>query len=367
MTKIRVLIVDDSVVVRRLVTEELSSDPGLEVVGTAPHGRIGLAKIAQLKPDLVLLDVEMPEMDGLEALRAIRAAHGRLPVIMFSTLTQRGASATLDALTLGADDYVAKPANVGGLQAAQQKIREELIPRIKALGGRQAVPIVAKPSDPTRSSAQQRLSGILPPMTSAIEVIVVGVSTGGPNALATFLASLPADFAVPILIVQHMPPMFTRLLAERLSASSKIAVREGAVGDAVVGGQAILAPGNFHMTVRRDLCDPRIYLDQGPPENSCRPAVDVLFRSAAQAYGSGVLAIVMTGMGHDGFRGCEAIRAFGGQVIAQDEASSVVWGMPGYVVRGGLADAVVSLGDLGPAIARRVAKGRELAKAPQLN
>lgn len=354
MNKIRVLIVDDSVVVRRLVADTLASDPALEIAGTAAHGRIALAKIPQVNPDLVLLDVEMPEMDGLETLKVLRKTYPRLPVIMFSTLTQRGAATTLDALALGASDYVTKPAQVGSVGAAQQKIREELIPKIKMLCSRGLVSDL--PPEPTRLFAHSSRAAPLRPSAGGVQVLVIGVSTGGPNALATLLPSLPPDFPVPVLIVQHMPAMFTRLLAERLTAISSLDVREGEAGEKPCPGHAYVAPGDYHMVVTRDGLATRLGLHQGPHENSCRPAVDVLFRSAAETYGKGVLAVVLTGMGQDGLRSCEAIRESGGQILAQDEATSVVWGMPGFVARAGLADQVLPLEEIGPAIVRRVPK-----------
>jgi two-component system chemotaxis response regulator CheB len=347
--KIRVLVVDDAVVFRRMVADELSADPAIEVVGTAANGRIALAKLPQVNPDLVILDVEMPELDGLATLREIRKTHPRLPVIMFSALTERGAAATLDALALGATDYFAKPTGAGGLDGSLQVIRDELIPEIKALCGRAAaVPAVAvapAPPPPARGAGR-------------IEVIAIGTSTGGPNALADLFAGLPADLPVPVVIVQHMPPMFTRLLAERLSAQSALRVEEGRSGGVLRPGHAWIAPGGHHMVVARDGAAARVLLHQDPPENSCRPAADVLFRSVAQAFGPAALAVVLTGMGQDGLRGCEAIRAAGGQVIAQDEATSVVWGMPGFVAKAGLADKVMPLALIAPEVVRRVRAGR---------
>jgi two-component system chemotaxis response regulator CheB len=354
MSKIRVLIVDDSVVVRRLVADTLAGDPALEIAGTAAHGRIGLAKIPEVNPDVVLLDVEMPEMDGLETLKALRKTYPRLPVIMFSTLTYRGASATLDALALGANDYVTKPANVGSIGAAQQRIRDELIPKIKAHCSRSFMSELA----PQQQARFPLVPTSLPPADTApaaqIELLAIGVSTGGPNALATLLPCLPADFPVPVVIVQHMPPMFTRMLAERLDSLSNLKVLEGEDGRKLCPGEVYLAPGDYHMVVQREGTVVRLRLNQEPPENSCRPAVDVLFRSAAETYRAGVLAVVLTGMGQDGLRGCEMIRKVGGQILVQDEATSVVWGMPGCVARSGLAQQVLPLDEIGPAIIRRV-------------
>ncbi|HEX5273354.1 MAG TPA: chemotaxis response regulator protein-glutamate methylesterase [Gemmataceae bacterium] len=357
MGKIRILVVDDAVVVRRMLTEVLNGDPGLEVVGTAANGVIALAKLPQVNPDLVIMDVEMPEMDGLQTLKALRKTYRRLPVIMFSTLTQRGATSTLDALALGANDYVTKPANVGSVAAGMQRIREQLIPKVKALCGRAAAPATA-PAPAARPAPARML-----PPTGRVELVVIGVSTGGPNALATVLPTLPADLPVPVLIVQHMPPIFTRLLSERLAAQSAVRVAEGAEGVKVAPGAVWLAPGDYHMEAARDGTAVRLRLQQGPPENSCRPAADVLFRSAAAVYGPGVLAVVLTGMGQDGLRGAEAVREAGGHVIAQDEATSVVWGMPGFVARAGLADRVLPLTEVGPEIVARVRRGRVPAAA----
>jgi two-component system chemotaxis response regulator CheB len=347
--KIRILVVDDAVVFRRLVAEELNADPALEVVGTAANGKIALARLPQVNPDIVILDVEMPELDGLATLREIRKAYPKLPVIMFSSLTERGAEATLDALALGATDYFAKPA-AGSPDASLGVIRDELIPEIKALCGRGAdrvdPPVV--PSPPAPGSVR----------AAPVEVVAVGTSTGGPNALAEFFAGLPAEFPVPVVVVQHMPPVFTRLLAERLSAGSPVTVEEGRSGESLRPGHAWIAPGDYHMIVARAGPQARVLVHQDPPENSCRPAADVLFRSVARTFGPAALAVVLTGMGQDGLRGCEAIRDAGGQVIAQDEATSVVWGMPGFVARAGLADRVLPLAMVAPEVVRRVKAGR---------
>lgn len=346
MAPIRVLVVDDSVVVRRIVTEVLGRDPAIEVVGTAANGNLALAKLPQLNPDLVVLDLEMPELDGLATLTAIRLTHPRLPVIIFSSLTERGAVATLDAFARGASDYVTKPANAGSGTQAQQRIQEDLVPRIKALVGR--APARARPVPPPTTVAH----------TGRVDLLAIGVSTGGPNALATVLAALPADFPLPIVIVQHMPPVFTRFLANRLDTLSPLTVREGETGGVVEPGSIWVAPGDHHMVLRREGVQVRLSLNQGPQENSCRPAVDPLFRSAAELYGARVLALVLTGMGYDGLVGARAIHAAGGPIVVQDQASSVVWGMPGAVAEAGLAAAVLPLESVAADLIRRARVGR---------
>lgn len=363
--KIRVMIVDDAVVVRRLITDALSADPDIEVVGTAPNGRVALQKLPMLKPDVVTMDIEMPEMDGLETLTELRKTYTKLPVIMFSTLTERGGQATLEALARGATDYVTKPANVGSVTEGIARCRDELVPKIKWLAGRRPPPPpVAKVVVPLAVTAVK--SGIphvaRPPRAARIEAIVIGISTGGPVALSKLIPQLPADLPVPMFVVQHMPPVFTRLLAERLQASSGVRVVEAHHGMKADRGNVYIAPGGHHMIVRRTgdaLGTVVIELNIDPPECSCRPAVDVLFRSAARAYGSALLAGVLTGMGSDGTHGAQAIRAAGGQVIAQDEASSVVWGMPGSVVHAGLADEILPLERFAMTLTRRACAGRD--------
>ncbi|NBO91509.1 MAG: chemotaxis response regulator protein-glutamate methylesterase [Planctomycetia bacterium] len=348
MTKIRVMVVDDSVVIRRQVTDELALDPAIEVICAAHNGKQALIRLEQLTPDLVILDIEMPEMDGLTALVEIRKKYPRLPVIMFSSLTERGAVATLDALARGASSYFPKP-STGGVDESRRIIRERLVPEIKALVRPPASATLTNPNPFPRQAEVAR------PITSArVQAVLIGSSTGGPNALSQVFASFPADLSVPVLIAQHMPPMFTKMLAARLTSERAIKVHEAMAGMTVQPGQAYIAPGDYHLTVVRDGAQVKTALNQGPLENSCRPAVDVLFRSAASIYGAGCLAVILTGMGQDGLRGCEAVHATGGQVIAQDEASSVVWGMPGFVARSGIASRILPLDAIGMEIVRRV-------------
>ena len=359
MPKIRILVVDDSVVVRRMVSDALAADPQLEIAGTAANGKIALAKIPQVNPDIVILDVEMPELDGIGTLVGIRKSLPHLPVIMYSTLTQRGAEATLEALSKGATDYVTKPSNVGSAAQGLECIRTQLIPKIKAICGR--VLGLPLPSPQATFVAPKTLPSRLtfPLREERIDIVAIGVSTGGPNALALLIPTFPRDLPVPVVIVQHMPPVFTRLLAERLAAKSQIGVEEGSAGTVLKPGCAWIAPGDHHMVVASDHNPVTLRTHQGPPENSCRPAVDVLFRSVAAVYKAHTLAVVMTGMGQDGLRGCEHIREFGGQILVQDQATSVVWGMPGFVANAGLADKVLPLGQLGTEILRLVRNGRQ--------
>jgi two-component system, chemotaxis family, protein-glutamate methylesterase/glutaminase len=347
--RIRVLVVDDSLVIRRLVVDALVSDPDIEVVGQAPNGKLALEKVAALSPDAVTMDIEMPEMNGIEAVRALRRTHPRLPVVMFSTLTERGAAATLDALSAGASDYVTKPSNVGSFADSQRNVREQLIPKLKALtSARRRVPAVV-PVAP-RPVAGRR------PRTGPFGVLAIGCSTGGPDALATVLPSLPADLAVPVVVVQHMPPVFTRLLAERLNGRCGLTVAEAQHGEPLVAGRILIAPGGRHLVVRRHGTQVVAELTDAPPENFCRPAVDVLFRSVSAAYGERVLAAVLTGMGRDGERGASVIRGAGGEVWAQDEATSVVWGMPGAVTTAGQADRVLPLAQIGQQLVAALAQ-----------
>ena len=363
MRKIRVLVVDDAVVVRKIVTESLSRDPEIEVAGIAANGKICLQKISQVNPDVVTLDINMPIMDGIEALIEIRKKHISLPVIMFSTLTERGGEKTLEALSLGANDYVTKPANMGGAVSAIDRIKDELIPKIKQFCFKKvgiAPPKAAIPGPKLSTLTKQPIAKrkFAPTVNQRIDIVAIGVSTGGPNALAELFPVFPKDIPVPIVLVQHMPPFFTKSLADRLSTKSSIDVFEGKAGDEIHPGQAWLAPGDFHMEVERKSGSVFLNTTKGPQENSCRPAVDVLFRTVAEVYGKNTLAVVLTGMGQDGLIGCEEIKNFGGQIIVQDEKSSVVWGMPGFVARAGLPDKILPLNQIGQEIIKKLQVGR---------
>lgn len=366
MGTIRVLVVDDSVVVRRLVSDALSQAPGVEVVGVAANGRLALAKVAQLKPDAVTMDIEMPEMNGIEAVRALRAAGHRMPIIMFSTLTERGAAATLDALAAGATDYVAKPSNVGSVQESIARVSDELVPRLRSLvpvpglaGGAPATRgTTVRPGAPAAPVAPRRVATLRPaPAPHLSRLVVLGSSTGGPEALSRVLSSLVAPPSAPVLVVQHMPPVFTRQLAARLDRLGPATVVEAAGGELLQPGHVYIAPGDRHLEVRR--AGPRLetVLTDGPPVNYCRPSVDVLFRAAVRAVGGDLVAVVLTGMGSDGRAGCTDVVEAGGTVIVQDETTSVVWGMPGAVAQAGLAHQVLPIAEVAPAVERVLQPG----------
>ena len=357
----RILIVDDSAVMRNLLRSVIRCGPEFEVVGTAADGGSALGLIEDMRPDLILLDVEMPVMDGLETLRKLRSRGHRMPVIMCSSLTQRGGRVTIEALASGASDYVAKPSGQTSAAEAIKALAHDLLPKISALTA------TAHSAPVAPLAPRLPLLPEVPPnvrnqsIASSPSVLVIGVSTGGPAALDILLPALPVSFPLPVLIVQHMPELFTRLLAERLRQRCPLHVSEAAEGDPVRRGYISIARGNWHLEIlgaARSSQTATLHLTQGPPENHCRPAVDVLFRTAAAHYGSGVLAVVLTGMGSDGLAGSRLIRAQGGTVLAQDQATSAIWGMPGAVARAGLAQRILSLQDIAPEITR-------LASRPQ--
>jgi two-component system, chemotaxis family, protein-glutamate methylesterase/glutaminase len=340
---IRVLVVDDSAVMRSLLRMVLDAHANIELVGMAQDGTAGLEAMERLNPDLVLLDIEMPSMNGLEVLAEIHARGLRARVIICSTLTRRGAGITLEALAWGAADYVTKPAAQHGVREGIATLSRELLPKILALfPARSGPPLVElRPWSSNARPVQPRIGA--PTGSAAPGVLVMGVSTGGPAALEKVLPALPADFPLPVLIVQHMPRLFTALLAKRLDGLCRLSVREAEAGMQMGGGVAHLARGEWHMELTGTPEHCALRLNQGRPEDHCRPSVDVLFRSAASVYGAGVLAVVLTGMGSDGLAGCRAVHAAGGKILVQDPRTSVVWGMPGAVANSGLADQVLPL------------------------
>lgn len=345
----RILIVDDSAVVRSLLRTVISADAALEVAATAADGVSALGILDSIHPDLVLLDLEMPNMDGLGTVRAIRARGYRMPVIIVSAASLPRARVTIEALANGATDYVTKPAKQTDRLMALQTLAQDLLPRIHALT---AAPVasqiavrVVEPPAPWR------------PVSELPGILVVGTSTGGPAALEAVLGGLPASFPVPVLIVQHMPEVFTCVLAEALGEHCHLRVREASDGMQVLPGNVYLARGNWHMEVfsaARAETPPTLHLHQGIMENHCRPAVDVLFRSAAAVYGAATLAVVLTGMGSDGLAGSRVICSRGGAVLAQNQETSVVWGMPRAVVQAGLAHRILPLSAIADEILRLV-------------
>lgn len=373
-SKTRILMADDSVTVRRMLSDTLATDPEIEICAIARDGKEAVNRFPMIKPDVVVLDVEMPVMDGIEAVIAIRKIDARVPIIMFSSLTMKGGQATFDALSFGATDYVTKPTKSGNMQEAVAHIRRELVPKIKHFGQRSSEARLAQGRSARTSISLQRgaigATSQEPPASSngssafaadRIDVLAIGSSTGGPNALAEVLKPLSKDFSIPILIAQHMPAMFTALLAERLSQNCSLKVREAFDGALIEPGQIWVAAGDYHLMVEKQGFRSILRLNQEAPENSCRPSVDVLFRSVAAAFRDHALAVVLTGMGCDGQKGCEHIRQAGGKVIAQDEASSVVWGMPGAVVKAGLANCVLPLSDIAKQLSRLQQPGRLIA------
>jgi two-component system chemotaxis response regulator CheB len=353
--KVRILVIDDSVVMRQLITRMLNSEPTFEVMGSARDGRDALAKIRLLCPDLVTLDIEMPELDGIATLREIKRIAPSVRVIMCSSLTERGASVTLDALLAGADDYVTKQHSGEMAASAYDALRSDLLFKIQQLFKPKLTPAA-----PTRVFNAPPISTVTRPTqiaplkaTGKAEILVIGVSTGGPSALAEIIPMFPANFPLPIAIVQHMPPFFTHLLAERLTRIGKLTVVEATHGMPVSAGHVLIAPGDFHMRlVRQPSRQIVMHLNQEPQENSCRPAVDVLFRSAAEVYGGAVMAVVLTGMGQDGLLGVRSLKAHNASVIVQDAATSVVWGMPRAIADAQLADSVLPLREIVPALLR---------------
>jgi two-component system chemotaxis response regulator CheB len=353
---IRAMVVDDSAVVRGLLVRALETDPGISVVATAMHGEAALRGLRKDPVDIVILDVEMPVMDGLRALPLILAEFPRTRVVMASALTHSGAKATVEALALGAAGCVAKP-NTASLTDSVHEIAAQLIPLVKALGpsgleyAEHRPASTAAPSRP-ESLPRSPASRYAPP-AGRVEVVVIGSSTGGPNALSVIAKSLPASFDTPILIAQHMPPMFTPMLAQHLGRDARRPAAEGTELGPVEPGRIYVAPGDHHMELARLGGQLVTRLTQAPPEHFCRPSVNPLFRTAARECGPEVLAVMLTGMGDDGVEATRDVVARGGHVIAQDEATSVVWGMPGAIVREGLAHSILPLPEIASSIARR--------------
>ncbi|OYP31701.1 chemotaxis response regulator protein-glutamate methylesterase [Rhodopirellula sp. MGV] len=366
---IRVMVCDDSSMMRRLLVSTLNSAKDISVVSEAVHGKDAIDKLPRCRPDIIIMDVGMPVMDGIETVREIRKVDRKLPVIMFSALTQDGAEATMDAISAGADDFATKPVDAGHISNAVSQLKEELLPKIyrlvptkakaKALsgvggGGGLAAGMGRNPVGGMTPQRQPAINRVTTP--ARIDAIGIGVSTGGPKALATVVSRLPVDLKVPIFIVQHMPASFTALLAERLSSERGHSVVEASNDRVIAPGQIVIAPGGFHMTVIRRNNEIITKLNQEPPIHSCRPAADPMFRSMASTFGENCLGIILTGMGIDGTEGARALKEKGCMVIAQDKETSVVWGMPGNVVQQGLADVVLPIDKIALEIERVLPK-----------
>lgn len=346
---VRVMVVDDSAIVRGLITRMLSADPRIEVMASCSNGQMAIVQAARRLADVIILDIEMPVMDGLSALPKLLATDPGVRVVMASTLTRRNAEISLSALAQGATDYIAKP-STAEIRTAEDYQRD-LLAKVRALGPRRAGPR-------TRASRVDRFASrpVLRPTTATLpKILVIGSSTGGPQALQAFFRDLPPQVRMPILVAQHMPAAFTPILAQHIAQAAGRPCHEATDGALLQPGHVMLAPGDFHMEIARNGVQPSIRLNQAPPENFCRPSVNPLFRSAAAHFGPQVLAIMLTGMGRDGLEGTQAIVAAGGTVIAQDEATSVVWGMPGAVAMAGLCAAVLPLNQLAPRVARLAA------------
>jgi two-component system chemotaxis response regulator CheB len=371
---IRVMIVDDAVVVRGLVSRWIDEEAGLKTVASLRTGREAVDQLLRVNPDVVVLDIEMPDLDGLEALPLLLEKKRDLIVIMASTLTRRNAEVSLKALSLGAADYIPKPASNREVTTSAT-FRSELVEKIRQLGARRkrgpadarrmpaaTPPAPGAPARPRLALAEPRIAPasshsadikLRPFSPVAPRVLLIGSSTGGPQALTTLVSRIAPVFErAPVLITQHMPPTFTTILAEHLARASNRPAREAVDGEPILPGNIYLAPGGRHMVVARRNGQPTAALNDGPLVNFCRPAVDPLFSSAAQMWGSSILALILTGMGSDGMHGAEDVVAAGGSVIAQDEATSVVWGMPGAAAHAGVCSAVLPLDQIGPKVAR---------------
>lgn len=336
--KVRVLIVDDSALMRRVIWGLLEEDPEITVVGSAVDGLDAIDKVAQLKPDVITLDVEMPRLDGLQTLGYLMSENP-VPCVMLSAYTPRGAEITLKALDFGATDFVQKPS--GAISLNLERVKEELLAKIKVAKG---IDLKRLPFKGAAPAAPVAMAPVKPkPMFDRGSVVAIGTSTGGPRALHALIPALPQGLPVPVLVVQHMSAGFTRSLAERLDRDSLIRVKEAEQDEMLEPGVVYLAPGDFHMQVERLAAGVRIRLDQKPPLLGVRPSVDVLFNSVAEAYGAKALGVVLTGMGRDGTKGLKAMKAKAAVTLAQDEASCVVYGMPRAAFAAGCVDRVVSL------------------------
>ncbi|MBA4368303.1 MAG: chemotaxis response regulator protein-glutamate methylesterase [Desulfobacterium sp.] len=374
MNPLKVMVVDDTIVYRKIVTDILSELSDVEVVGTASNGKLALHKIPMLKPDLITLDIEMPEMNGLDFLTHVQEEWPEIGVVMLSTSTQEGGEMTIRALELGAFDFIPKPLS-GTMADNKEEIKKILTPMLKAfkrrreiqniLSGKHAPSVSKTKSTPppqkkivSEDTIAQRMKKVTRQISAKSEIVAIGISTGGPNALAKMMPMIPPDIGVPILIVQHMPPIFTESLAKSLDAKSALPVREARDGQILTKNTALIAPGGKHMKIvaSADGMNRIIRITDDPPENSCRPSVDYLFRSIAEHYVGRATGVIMTGMGADGCKGAKLLKKNGAFIIAQDEDSCTVFGMPKEIIEADLADAVVSLDIMAQEIVNSVAK-----------
>jgi two-component system chemotaxis response regulator CheB len=358
-TPYRVMIVDDSAVIRGILARTLDNEPGIVVATTASNGEQAVRLLAQTPVDVIVLDIEMPVLDGLGALPRLLAIDRNLKIVMASTLTQRNAEISLKALELGAADYIPKPTATRELSAGDD-FKRELVTKVRTLGAayRRAVgsPAWSSASVPAVIPSKTPAFALRPFRVQAIDVLAIGSSTGGPQALIRFFKALKS-FAGPVLVTQHMPPTFTAILADNIARSTGRPCAEAKDGEPVIAGRVYIAPGNFHMMAVREGGEICIRVNQDAPENFCRPSVDPMLRSMVQVWGSSLLTVILTGMGHDGLKGCRSVVEAGGIVIAQDEASSVVWGMPGAVANDGICSAVKPIEDL-VGFAENIGQGR---------
>jgi two-component system chemotaxis response regulator CheB len=366
---VRVMVVDDSAVIRGLITRALETDPGVQVVATVGNGQLAISQLARTDVDVIVLDIEMPVMDGITALPELLKTSPDVKIVMASTLTQRNAQISIEAMQKGASDYIPKPSSTGEIHGSAD-FKRDLLEKVKALGrarrdrrdrNKAAGIPDAKGAPPPRAAASSPRPSLLSPSSpvqlrpfgrTMPQIVGIGSSTGGPQALFAVLGALSPAMRLPIVITQHMPATFTTILAEHIGRVSKRPTAEGKDGEAVEQGKIYLAPGDNHMVVETDGARKVIRLNKNPPENFCRPAVDPMFRSLAAAYGASVLGVVLTGMGADGAKGGKALVEAGGSVIAQDEASSVVWGMPGATAQAGVCSAVLPIDKIAGEIAR---------------
>lgn len=348
---IRVLVVDDSAFMRKMITQILTSDPGIEVTATARNGADALKKLTSTEVDVITLDVEMPVMNGLDTLRELMAVNPK-PVIMLSSRTKRGSEITFQALALGAVDFVPKPS--GEISLDIDTIAQELIAKVKAAAGARVVAYKSSPQPEktvTPPPPRKPVQTTVPRGIAADTVVIIGSSTGGPKALEQVIASIPKDIPAGFLIVQHMPQPFTKSFAERLNGIGELAVKEAEEGDVVQNGMALLAPGSFHMVVDQDK---RIRLNQDPPVQFVRPSIDVTMASLPEVFGSRIVGVILTGMGRDGADGMGLIKNAGGLTIAQDRLTSTIYSMPKAVADEGHADYILSLDRIGESIIRLV-------------